>query len=158
MYYETVNFVKPSINNATKVNHQTSTNKIILEKKRTPLQNGTKIKQTRTVNSVKCPCCTIVLNKDNYVLHLQAHSENQTYKILSKNLANVDTVLCPICLRAFAKNESFVFLKHIQEMHTNTFNSNFKTINNIIKCNKCNSILLGVHPAIIIQHLLNGCR
>ena len=139
----TVNFEKPSINS------KTSAKKNVLD--------TTESKLTHITQKVKCPCCSMVLNKVNYATHLQVHSDNKTYKILSKNLALVDTVLCPICLQSFTKNGSFIFVKHIEQKHPDVYKSKFKTIKGMVCCKYCNSLLLGVHPAIIVQHLLNGC-
>lgn len=152
----TVNFVKPTMGNIQNTIHRKEVKmNNVVPKQTSPIKE---IKEIRNVNLVKCPCCNIVLNKGNYSNHLQIHSDNQTYKILSKNLATVDMVLCPICLEAFAKNESFSFLNHIEEMHPKIFNLRLTKMNTIIRCKNCNSLLLGVHPAIIIQHLLNGCK
>lgn len=152
----TVNFVKPSMNNIQNTIHRKEVKmNNVVPKQTSPIKE---IKKIRNVNLVKCPCCNLVLNKGNYSNHLQIHSDNQTYKILSKNLATVEMVLCPICLEAFAKNESFSFLNHMEEMHPKVFNSRLTKMNTIIRCKNCNSLLLGVYPAIIIQHLLNGCN
>ena len=155
---ETVNFVKPSVENAQKTNSKNETRKELSFPKNTILVKETVVERIINIKSVRCPCCCIVLNKRNYRLHLQAHSDNQSYKILSKNLAKVETVLCPICLEGFRKTESSAFIKHMWEFHSVELNSRFKMKGQNYFCNKCNSLLSGVHPAIVVQHFFGACN
>lgn len=152
----TVNFVKPSqesIKEDKKNLQKSPTN----QKRNIPVRPVEEKTNTST-KSIRCPCCSMALNKSNYVSHLKAHSFNQSYKILSKNLAGADNVLCPICLKDFNKKESFIFIQHLEKSHTTEYDTHIKIINGIPRCKKCNSLLLGVHPAIIVQHILNGCH
>ena len=107
---------------------------------------------------VKCPCCTKALNKKNYFTHLQAHSSNLTYKIFFKNLTNIDKVLCPYCFYVFEERESAHFLMHLEKMHPLEFKIKFMRKNEFLHCKQCASMILGAHPAIIVQHLLDGCK
>ena len=107
---------------------------------------------------VKCPCCTKALNRNNYVTHLKAHSSNFTYRIFLKNLIMIDKVLCPYCLDVFEELEVAHFLMHLEERHPLEFKIKFMKKNELVHCKQCNSMILGVHPAIIIQHLLDGCK
>lgn len=155
---ETVNFVKPSVENAQKTNSKNETRKELSFPKNTIPVKETVVERIINIKSVRCPCCCIVLNKRNYRLHLQAHSDNQSYKILSKNLAKVETVLCPICLEGFRKTESSAFINHMWEFHSVELNSKFKMKGRNYFCNKCNSLLNGVHPAIVVQHFFGACH
>lgn len=120
-------------------------------------QLAKKLKRDKHV-SVKCPCCTKVLNKENYFIHLKAHSNNFTYKIFFKNLTKIDKVLCPYCFYVFEEREATHFLMHLEESHPLEFKIKFMKKNELVHCKQCASMILGVHPAIIVQHLLDGCQ
>jgi len=104
-----------------------------------------------------CPCCGCELKSENYTSHLKLHISDNSYKILSKNLGKTSIVLCPWCKKSFQKTESNLFLNHIKEKHLTIYDEVFNLRNGLPICKKCKSIVAGVHPAIIIQHVLGGC-
>lgn len=163
---ETINFVKPSEHDKLQVTTEKKSEFLSNKEQMHIANQALKIKNIavksetdeKTSKSIRCPCCNKALNKNNYLIHLNAHSENKSYKILSKTLVGIDTVLCPICLYEFNKKQSFDFIQHIENDHEKGFTDNFKIINGMVRCKKCDSILSGVHPSIIVQHFLGGCK
>lgn len=104
-----------------------------------------------------CPCCGCELQSENYTSHLKLHISDNSYKILSNNLAKTSIVLCPWCKKSYQKTESNLFLNHIKEKHLTIYDRVLNLRNGLPICKKCKSIVAGVHPAIIIQHALGGC-
>lgn len=104
-----------------------------------------------------CPCCGCELQPENYTSHLKLHISDNSYKILSNNLAKTSIVLCPWCKKSYQKTESNLFLNHIKEKHLTIYDRVFNLRNGLPICKKCKSIVAGVHPAIIIQHALGAC-
>lgn len=117
-----------------------------------------KTTEDQQYEQVPCPCCEKYLTKDNYIAHLKEHSDNFTYKLFSKKIEKVNEVLCPYCFQIFKKTESSYFVQHIEEKHFVEFNSKFVSKNGFNHCKQCGSMILGVHPVIIVQHLLDGCQ
>ncbi len=102
-----------------------------------------------------CPYCKKEIQENDYINHLCSHNNNQEH-LYSKNLK--DKINCCFCNQEFSSLESKVFFEHLVLKHSSEFFATVSEKNGLYKCKRCNSVISGCHPMVIIQHITQNCH